>query len=108
MEDTYQKRFEEYLILKQYAAKVGASVHEVRKLSDRTLLAHLLSVHGEGHPLSEITNYLSTFYSITATPQQLKKILKLTYGDEWQTAAESYRQHRLNKRHQRAILSLGG
>lgn len=107
METIHENNFKEYLILKTYAIKTGASVQEIRKLSDRTLRAHLMAVHGEGQPLSEITDYLLAFYSIFVTPQQLKKILKLTDGNEWKSSSESYQQHRLNRRHQKAISALG-
>mgnify|MGYP000883458227 CR=1 FL=1 len=103
MENAYENRFEEYLILKNLAVKTGVRVQELRKLSDRAFRAHLMTLHTEGQPLSGITHYLEAFYSITISPQQLKKIFRLTGGQEWTTAEGSYQQYRQVRRHQKLI-----
>ncbi|SHO52972.1 hypothetical protein [Desulfopila aestuarii] len=105
--DTYQENFEKYQALKTYAARTGISVTALRKLADREFRNHLIQLHGDGSPLSEITGYLSAFYDLDISPQHLRKLLKITGGDTWNAAILNYRQYRHVRRQEKLISAIG-
>jgi len=104
--EAYDNNFKEYLILKSYARKTEVPISTLRRLKDRNLRSHFLALHSNGSPLSEISEYISAFYDVDVTPQQLRKILQRTDQEAWKTAADSYRQHRDMKKQERIISAL--
>ncbi len=103
----YEENFQEYLVLKNRARSVGVPLVTLFQFKDRTLRQHLTELHANGSPLSELADYTAAFYSISVTPQQLRKILQKSDRDTWITASESYRQHRHMKRQEAIISAIG-
>jgi hypothetical protein len=104
--EKYSETFKEYQILKTYSRRIRVPIITLKDLGDRKFRGHLMSLHQEGRPLSELTDYLASFHNIKITPQQLRKTLQLTGGDTWKEAASSYRQHRHMKKQERIISAL--
>ena len=105
--EPFDQNFKEYLILKSISRSAEVSIPTLRRLKDRQLRGHLLALHSNGSPLSELSAYIAAFYDAEVTPQQLRKILQRTDQESWKTAADSYRQHRDMKKQERIISALG-
>lgn len=104
---SYEEDFEEYLTLKRRARGAGVSIATLLRFKDGELRNHLTALHGSGRPLAELVEYIAAFYDIDVTPQQLRKILRKSDEEAWTTAANSYRQHRDMKKHEKLISSIG-
>jgi hypothetical protein len=105
--ESYNEKFEKYLILKGRARSTGVSIATLLKFKDRGLRNHLTTLYGNGEPLAELAEYVTAFYEIRVTPQQLRKILQKSDQEAWNAAADSYRQHRHMKRHEKIISAIG-
>ena len=105
--ETFDQNYKEYLILKNISRSAEVPISTLRKMKDRQLRAHLLVLHSNGSPLSELSAYITAFYDIIVKPQELRKVLQRTDLDAWKTAADSYRQHRDMKRQEKIISALG-
>jgi hypothetical protein len=105
--EPFDQNYKEHLILKNISRSTKVPIPTLRRLKDRQLRAHLLALHSNGSPLSELSDYISAFYDVVVTPQQLRKVLQRTDQEAWKTAADSYRQHRDMKRQEKIISALG-
>jgi hypothetical protein len=103
----YEENFEEYLILKARARSTGVSIAALLRFKDRDLRTHLTALHGSGRPLAELADYIATFYQIQITPQQLRRVLQKSDQAAFNAAADSYRQHRHMKKHEKIISAIG-
>jgi hypothetical protein len=103
---SYEENFEKYLVIKERARRTGVPIATLLRFNDPGLRTHLTTLHSSGEPLAGLVEYLDTFYQISVSPQQLRKILK-TDKDGWIAASESYRQHRQMKQHEKVISSIG-
>lgn len=104
---SYEENFEEYLTLKGRARSTGVPMMTLLRFKDRDLRTHLTTLYGNGEPLAELAYYIATFYQIQITPQQLRRVLQKSDQEAWNTAANSYRQHRDMRRHEKIISSIG-
>jgi len=105
--EPFENNFKEYLMLKTRARSTGVPVATLLRFKDRAFRNHLITLHGNGSPLSELVDYVHAFYSVNVTPQQLRKILQRSDRELWSAAVESYRQHRIVKRQERSISAQG-
>lgn len=105
--ETYSDNFKEFQILKGYTRQTGVSIPILQRFKDKDFRSHLINLHSNGSPLSEITEYIASFYSLEMTPQQLRKVLQKVNGEVWKTANNDYRQHRAVKQQERALTALG-
>jgi hypothetical protein len=105
--EAYEDSFKEFVILKGYARQTGIAITVLRRFKDKNFRGHLMTLHGNGSPLSEIIEYIDAFYGITITPQQLRKILQKAGGDAWKTAVADYTQYRVVRAQEKALLALG-
>jgi len=92
--EAYEKNFQEFRVLKQRARGVGVPIALLIRFKERVFRNHLLALHGNGSPLSELTEYVLAFYGVEVTPQQLRKILQRIEREAWTAAADNYRKHR--------------
>ncbi len=105
--ESFDQNYKEYLILKNISRSAEVPISTLRRLKDRQLRAHLLALHNNGSPLSELSEYIVAFYDVDVTPQQLRKVLQRTDQEAWKTASDSYRQHRDMKKQEKIISALG-
>ena len=105
--EPFDQNYKEYLILKNLSRSTEVPITTLRRLKDRQLRAHLLTLHSNGSPLSELSDYIGAYYDIVVTPQQLRKVLQRTDQEAWKTAANDYRQHREIKKQEKIISALG-
>lgn len=105
--EAYEDSFKEFVILKGYARQTGIAITVLRRFKDKNFRGHLMTLHSNGSPLSEITEYIDSYYGVTITPQQLRKILKKTGGEAWETAVADYSQYRAVKAQEKALSALG-
>jgi len=97
-----ENNFQEFRLLKSRARSVGVPITVLLKFKDRALRHHLVTLHGNGSPLSELVEYVAAFYGVEVTPQQLRKILQRSDRETWDAAVDSYRQTRFVKRQERS------
>lgn len=95
--EKYENNFKEYQVLKQRARTTGVPVTVLIEFKDRALRNHLISLHSNGSPLSELAEYVAVFYEVALSPQTLRKILQRCDREAWAAAAESYQNHRQAK-----------
>lgn len=105
--EPFENNFKEYLMLKTRARSTGVPVATLLPFKDRAFRNHLITLHGNGSPLSELVDYVFAIYSVDVTPQQLRKILQRSDRETWDAAVDSYRQHRIVKRQERALGTQG-
>jgi hypothetical protein len=105
--EAYKNNFTEYLMLKTRARRIGVPVATLLRFKERMFRLHLISLHGNGSPLSELVDYVAAFYSVEVTPQQLRKILQRSDREHWDAAVDSYRQHRSRKQQERTTSTQG-
>ncbi len=105
--EAYENNFQEYLILKQRAHCAGVPITTLLKFKDRIFRSHLVSLYGNGSPLSELVEYVAAFYAVEVTPQQLRKVLQRSNREDWETASNNYKQHRQAKKQERALSTSG-
>lgn len=102
-----EKNFQEFRLLKSRARSVGVPITILLKFKDRALRHHLVTLHGNGSPLSELVEYVAAFYGVEVTPQQLRKILQRSDREVWTAITDSYRQHRQMKKHENDLTAKG-
>lgn len=107
MEANFEKRYQEYLKVKSRARGLGMPMSILLRFKERSFRHHLITLHGNGSPLSDLTQYLGAMYGIEIQPQQLRKILQRSDKEAWDAAVMDYRQYRAVKQQERAILALG-
>jgi len=105
--ETYKNHFAEYLMLKTRARRIGVPVVTLLRFKERMFRHHLITLHGNGSPLSELVDYVAAFYGVEVTPQQLRKILQRSDREPWDAAVDSYRQHRSVKQQERITRAPG-
>jgi hypothetical protein len=105
--EPFENNHKEYLMLKTRARNTGVPVSTLLRFKDRAFRNHLIALHGNGSPLSELVDYVAAFYSVEVTPQQLRKILQRSDRETWDAAVVDYRQHRIVKRQERALGAQG-
>lgn len=105
--EAYENNFQEYLILKQRARSAGVPITTLLKFKDRTFRGHLITLYGNGSPLSELAEYVAAFYGVDVTPQQLRKVLRRSNREAWETASNNYGQYRLAKKQERLLSTQG-
>jgi hypothetical protein len=105
--ETYENNFKEFQVIKGYSRQTGVAISALRQFKDKNFRGHLMTLHGNGSPLSEIIEYIDAFYGINITPQQLRKVLQRVGGDAWTTAVADYAQHRAMKAQEKALSALG-
>ena len=98
----YEEKFKEYQVLKQRSRNTNVPITVLIKFKERAFRAHLISLHSNGSPLSELSEYVAIFYGVVGlTPQQLRKILQRCDREAWDAAANSYQNHRQAKAQER-------
>lgn len=105
--EPFESNFQEFRVLKQRARSVGVPITTLFRFKDRAFRHHLITLHGNGSPLSELADYVAAFYSVEVTPQQLRKILQRSDREAWSAVVSSYQQHRLASKLERLPATKG-